>query len=76
MLLWELEGLNTCDENKAIRSDVLQQYLIFMFTTWDADSAEIKSVIAHYSTGNRIRAEFLCKRYVILYHRYTYMDSL
>lgn len=30
-----------------------------MFTSWDADSAEIKSVVALYLTGSGVRAEFI-----------------
>jgi len=33
--------------------------LIFIFTSWDADRAVIKSVVARYSTGNGIKSEFL-----------------
>ena len=58
---------NTDSARKSIRPDLSQQFLVFIFSSWDADSPEMKSVVARYATGSGIRAEYLVPkiRYII-----------
>ena len=64
VLLKELEALDQQSaggtvQKKSLRPDLSQQFLIFVYTSWDADTAEMKSVVARYATGSGITAEFL-----------------
>ena len=36
--------------------------MISIFTSWDVDNTEIKSVVARYLTGSGIKAEFIVPR--------------
>jgi len=49
-------------DSQNIRPDLSQQFMTLIFISWDADSTELKSVVARYSTGSGIQAEFLVPR--------------
>ena len=60
VLLRESDALDVSGYNK--RPVLSQQFMVFIFTSWDVDTTEIKSVVARYSTGSGIKAEFLVPR--------------
>ena len=59
-LLREFDAIDASGYNE--RPALSQQFMVFIFTSWDVDTTEIKSVVARYSTGSGIRAEFLVPR--------------
>ena len=61
VLMKELGELDSSSSQKN-RPDLSQQFLVFIFSSWDADNVELKSVVARYSTGSGIKAEFLVYR--------------
>ena len=63
VLLSELNALYASSpKKKDLRPDLSQQFLVFIFTSWDVDSVELKSVVARYSTASGIKAEFIVSR--------------
>ena len=60
VLLRELVALDaTTAVKKQLRPELSQQFMVFIFTSWDVENTEIKSVVARYSTGSGIKAEIL-----------------
>lgn len=62
VLLKEINALNYTPSNTNGRPDLSQQFMIFIFTSWDADNTRMKSVVVRYSTGSGIKAEFLVSK--------------
>ena len=56
-----LEQPQSTDNNdkKSTRPGLSQQFLIFIFSSWDAYSIEIESGVARYSIGSGVKADFL-----------------
>ena len=60
VLLRELDILDTLAPNYNDELPTLsQQFVVFIFASWDVDTPVIKSVLARYSTGSGMKAEFL-----------------
>ena len=62
LLLRELDLLDSNGDKKTLCLSLSQQMMICIYTSWDADHTQIKSVVARYSTGSGIKSEFLVPR--------------